>query len=54
MLGAGTIVNQGNPVVLNLSQQGSTGGIAAKDILLWAICERQLAIKGGKVAVSGS
>ncbi len=54
VLGAGTVVNQGNPVVLNLSQQGQTGGIAAKDILLWAICERQLAIKGGKVAVSGS
>ena len=54
VLGAGTVVNQGNPVVLTLSQQGNDDGIAAKDILVWAICERQLAIKGGKVAVSGS
>jgi hypothetical protein len=54
VLGAGTVVNQGNPVVLTLTQQGNADGLAAKDILVWAICERQLAIKGGKVAVSGS
>ncbi len=55
-IGAGTRINAHNPVVLDLEMQGAAGvaALRQKIVLVWAVLERVMQIRGQKVMVTGS